>query len=395
MFLELPEGLVVDRDVIALRLRKSMYGLKPASRNWYLKLHDALTKLGFTSFLPDQCVFIYRDTNEIAVLAVYVDDCLLVSSNSDLRQSIVQLLGNIFEIKVMSEPRLFVGLELRRYEQAFVISQKQYLTKLARKFGVTDPQFTKTPMDTKLHIVRDLQGGEYPGLRALVGGLLYMTRCSRPDVYLAVNKVSRVLNYANEQIYCHALRILSYLQATKDYVLVFRSSDKRSVYAFVDASFADSREDQYQSTGGYLIFANGDLVAWACKKHQTTDNSTSMAEYTALNVALREIMFVKALSEDIEGISEPAIIYEDNSSTLAIANGTETSLSRFLLTKHFAIRQAVQAGEVIIEKVSTVDQLADIMTKALDKAKFETIRSFLLECVDFDDYINANFPEQK
>jgi len=120
-------------------------------------------------------------------------------------------------------------------------------------------------------------------------------------------------------------------------------------------------------------------VAWGTKKHPHTDTSTAQAEYTTIHHALREISFVRAFYTHIFDVMNPAIIYEDNSSALSIANGTETSFSRFLLTKYFAVRQAVMAGEIEVRKVATANQLANIMTKALEKTKFLFIRDFILE----------------
>lgn len=131
------------------------------------------------------------------------------------------------------------------------------------------------------------------------------------------------------------------------------------------------------------MFSHGDLIAWQTRKQKATSTSTAQAEYVALDDATKEIMFVREMHKQIAKNVQPAIIYEDNTSAINISLGTESTCSRFLLTKYYAIRQMAQAGEVIIRKVSTVDQLADIMTKSLDRSTFERIRNFLLECPDF------------
>ena len=115
---------------------------------------------------------------------------------------------------------------------------------------------------------------------------------------------------------------------------------------------------------------------WATHKQKSTATSTAQAEYTALNTVVREVAFLRELVKQVEGIYEPAVICEDNSSAIRIAEGTETTTSRFLLTKFYAIRQAVQEGSVVMKKVASIDQWADIMTKALDKSNFVRIRVF-------------------
>lgn len=66
--------------------------------------------------------------------------------------------------------------------------------------------------------------------------------------------VSRFQTVANEEIFNYALHILQYLIATAEYSLVYRSMNDTPIVAFVDASFADAKEANYESTGGHLIF---------------------------------------------------------------------------------------------------------------------------------------------
>lgn len=94
---------------------------------------------------------------------------------------------------------------------------------------------------------------------------------------------------------------------------------------------------------------------------------------------MHELAFIRKLQETICGRNKPAIVYEDNTSAMRIAEGTESSLSQFLLTKEYAIREAINNGEIEMRKVSSAEQLADILTKALDKSSFSKIRDFLLE----------------
>jgi len=280
----------------------------------------------------------------------------------------------------MMNPKMFLDLELRRLPFGYSMNQMMYIKKLARRFGIDESsKLVSTPMENRLRIERTGIVSEYPELRALIGGLLFIARNSRPDVLFAVNYVSRFMNEGTPQIFHYALRILKYLFSTADYSIVFRAASESSVVAYVDASFADARDSACQSTGGYLIFVNGDLVSWNTRKQKRTATSTTEAEYIALNDAVHEVAFIRKLQESICGRKEAAVIFKDNTSAMRIAEGTESSLSRFLLTKEFAIREAVNNGEIEMRKVSTVDQLADILTKALDKASFQRIRNFLLE----------------
>ena len=382
VYISVPEGYVTDSDVVALKLKKSLYGLKTSSKTWFTKFSSALLAIGFKAFMPDQCVFIMFRDEQIFVIVVYVDDCLFAFSDEKQGQAILDQLADTFKIKVMPKPKIFVGLQISRsYPDYFVINQQAYILRLGAKFNVFPPQHRSIPMQPRLRLIKKSERSEYPDLRALIGGLLFVARCARPDIMFAVNYLSRFVNVGSREIFDYAIDILKYLVSTDDYSLVYRSNDPRPIVTFVDASFADAIDDKYQSTGGYLVFCHGDLVAWANKKYDDTDTSTAGAELRALNHAVNEVIFIRALNNAATRRIDPALIYEDNISALHIANGTETPFSRFLMTKQWAIRQAITNGEIVVKKCTSAEQLADILTKALDRSKFQKIRDFLLRKV--------------
>ena len=62
-------------------LKKSIYELKQASRQWYLKFHDVISSFGFVENLMDQCIYQKVSGSKIYFLIPYVDDILLASNN--------------------------------------------------------------------------------------------------------------------------------------------------------------------------------------------------------------------------------------------------------------------------------------------------------------------------
>ena len=62
------------------RLKKSLYGLKQYSRQWYLKFHQAILDIGYEMSPLDHCVYVWRDKEKLALLSLYVDDILLASN---------------------------------------------------------------------------------------------------------------------------------------------------------------------------------------------------------------------------------------------------------------------------------------------------------------------------
>lgn len=75
-------------------------------------------------------------------------------------------------------------------------------------------------------------------------------------------------------------------------------------------------------------------------------------------------------------MKNPAIVYEDNTSAIHIAEGTETTESRFLMTRIHQARQLVKDGEIEILHIPDRDQIADVLTKANDRASFVCTKNF-------------------
>ncbi len=148
-------------------------------------------------------------------------------------------------------------------------------------------------MEPNLAIERSTIESEFPELRSLIGGLLFVARCTRPDILYSVNYISRFQNCSNEQTFKYAKRILKYLVFTEDFGLTFESKGNKSCVTFVDASFANVRDEPYQSTTGFLTFSFGNLIHWTTSKQRSTAMSTAESEFYTLNQAIHEFIFFK------------------------------------------------------------------------------------------------------
>jgi hypothetical protein len=73
IFLRFPAGFENKNDNWALKLKRNLYGLVQASRNWFLKLSAIYERLGFKQSKSDTCLFLRKDM----IIVLYTDDCLL------------------------------------------------------------------------------------------------------------------------------------------------------------------------------------------------------------------------------------------------------------------------------------------------------------------------------
>ena len=106
-----------------LKLVKSLYGTKQASRLWQMKLRDHLVNhMGFTCSLTDPCLFVKRDDKGgVMILGVYVDDIILAHKNSDLEWFIREFTGpNGFDAKHLGKLSWFLGMACDQHEDCSV-----------------------------------------------------------------------------------------------------------------------------------------------------------------------------------------------------------------------------------------------------------------------------------
>jgi uncharacterized protein with ParB-like and HNH nuclease domain len=96
------------------RLKKSIYGLKQASRQWYLKFDKTIRKFGFKENIEDNCMYAKFKKGKYIFLILYVDDILLASSDVSLLLKTKMFLSLNFDMKVLGEVSFVLGIEIHR-----------------------------------------------------------------------------------------------------------------------------------------------------------------------------------------------------------------------------------------------------------------------------------------
>jgi hypothetical protein len=89
---------IEGKEHMRCRLKKSIYGLKQASRQWYLKFNEVIKKFGFVKNQVDNCIYIKIKRSIFIKLVLYVDDILLASSNKNLLYETKRFLSSNFDM---------------------------------------------------------------------------------------------------------------------------------------------------------------------------------------------------------------------------------------------------------------------------------------------------------
>lgn len=373
-----PEFIQGDK---VCRLKKALYGLKQASRQWYLKLDSAMTAIGFERSSVDPCIYYLIDRNKMTFVAVYIDD-LLIFTNDLVRKSFLKNeLSKRFKMTDLGEAAYCVGLKLSRDRANGLIylNQQRHVMDLLIRFGMVDCNTAETPMDSNQKLTKDMSPKtsseieEMVGVpyQELVGGLLYISQGTRPDITYAVNTVSKFNNNPGKAHWIAAKRILRYLKRTMDAKLTFSVNGNNNILGYCDADWGSSIDDRKSCTG-YVFMFQGGAISWVCKRQPTIALSTTEAEYMSLAAAVQESLWLQSLHREFncDQQVQSMEIRSDNVSALDLASSTAYSArTKHIDIRHHFIRQYVQEKSVILVHVSTEEMLADVLTKALPSKK--------------------------
>jgi len=137
IYMDQPEGFVsTGKENMVCNLKKSIYGLKQASKQWYLKFNDTITSYGFVENTVDRCIYMKVSGSMFIILVLYVDDILLATNNVAMLHDVKKFLSNNFEMKDMGEASYVIGIKIfRDISQGLLeLSQKSYINKVLERF---------------------------------------------------------------------------------------------------------------------------------------------------------------------------------------------------------------------------------------------------------------------
>ncbi|KAK2578606.1 hypothetical protein KPH14_001023 [Odynerus spinipes] len=354
-------------------LNKALYGLRQAGRRWHETLGTKFKELGFVPSAADPCVFYSGEGEDIVMAAVYVDDILVASRNEKAIEDLMTHLSKSFEIRNLGEVKYCLGIEFSRLNGEIVMNQKGYINDILCRFHMTNSNPVATPLDPGSKLKRN-EGALKPEekdlpYRELIGTLMYLAVCSRPDIAHAVSYLSQYCNYYDGTHWTAAKRVLRYLKGTSHIGLRFKKN-AASLTGYVDADWANCLDDRRSYTG--YVFSLGECpISWESRKQRTVALSSTEAEYMALTEAAKEAIYLRRFLLEL-GFARLAVVkvFSDNHGALKLGeNPVFHNRTKHIDTRHHFIRETLKNGFLKVEYKSTDDMAADILTKGLSGPK--------------------------
>lgn len=193
IYMKQPEGFVLKgQEHKVCRLVKSLYGLKQAPKQWHEKFDNVMMTNGFIINECDKCIYIKVTPNGYILLGLYVDDMLIIGSNNEMIIQTKSMLKGKFDMKDMGLADVILGIKIIRTSKGITLSQDHYAEKILERFKTYSNGTAKTPVDPQLHLTKNsgeaVSQVEYA---RVIGSLMYLTNCTRPDLAHSVNVLSR------------------------------------------------------------------------------------------------------------------------------------------------------------------------------------------------------------
>nr|GEZ22701.1 putative reverse transcriptase, RNA-dependent DNA polymerase, Gag-polypeptide of LTR copia-type [Tanacetum cinerariifolium] len=312
IYMKIPQGFSKEGETRVCRLRKSLYGLKQASRNWYHKFTTFLLSLNFKQSKADHSLFIYETTNTTVIALIYVDDVITGNCPNKI-QEVKKQLDKEFSIKDLATLKYFLGIEVVKTKDGLVLSQRKYTLDILNDCGKLGCKPSTFPIEQGLKLDKGEHEATVDASQycRLIGRLLYL-QATRPDITYSVIVLSQFVADPRKSHLEAANRVLRYLKATP----------------------------------------GGTPISWKSKKQSVVSQSSAEAEYKAMASTVSEVLWVRWLLSELRiDTSSPTPLFW----LLSVCGGWLSGLRVVIVWWHNMELGAAQNGATRGSDVSRMD----------------------------------------
>jgi hypothetical protein len=357
--------------------------------------------------MVDQCIYVKHIPNlPPLVLCLYVDDTIIASHEDAIPvwNRDKALISQCYKIKDIGVCRWVLGMSVEQSDDRSVItlSQHTYIHELLKQFMSVDCKPASTP-----HLADHLfdptkQDGYSPLLltadqhmryRSIVGALLYAANTTRADIALVVNQLARYVDKPCAHHMVAAKHVLRYLKGTEHFKMRFIQQQSephaaqqhtddtytpQEIVIYTDASWGELSIDGRRSMTGVLVQLYGNCTHWTSKVQTCTALSSCESEYIAIAAGVQEAIWCRNWIAQLLNKHTVVTLYVDNQSAIctALNDHSHERTKHIDIRLHF-IRDIVRMGLIQIRYVPTDYQLADCLTKPLERIKLNHFRQLI------------------
>ena len=302
VYVRLP-SICGDQPGYVRRLYKALYGHPKAGNLWNCDFVTFARIEGFQPTARDKCLF-FRP-RPYFLLALYVDDLLGACECSRFLKKFFNKLAATFKIRDLGSPSSFLGIDVcyDSDQRCVALSQQNYILDLATKFNLPPTLRPVTPIRSdyysQLEAAQPQPVLEEVPYRELVGALIFVMVCTRPDIAFAVACLTQYFSAPRALHWEQALRCLGYLVGTSSFGILLGAGGPDELVAFSDSDWAGDPVTR-RSIGGYIIFFGNSVLCWSSKTQRgIIALSSTESEFIQLALSVRQLLFIQPIFQDI------------------------------------------------------------------------------------------------
>ena len=419
IYMEFPSGLnsVPGIDIpegkVAL-LKKSLYGLKQAGNIWWATLSEQLVKCHFQACDAEPCCWVYNRKGLMISIILHVDDALVTSNDMVAARKILKKIDGTLKHTIDAKPASwYLGMKIDQFISSsgvldsVKLSQNSYIEQLCKSNGVVvgKGRSVKTPCNPiKLSKASNSTDESVDTLkrqakfRANVGALLFLTRCTMPQISFAVGRLGRFASNSGPDHWKEMEHLFKYLgsvkntgirycrpsfsdktEAARDSLLPqaiissWNNNKSSSFQCYTDSDFAGC-PDTSRSTSGVTVTWMGAAICWMSSLQACVTLSTAEAEMVALSKAAQEAIWLRRFLGELmrKEISIPTTLHCDNLATLALVdNRVHHARTKHIMLRQNFVREHKDSGELNPVHIATDANIADGFTKVLNQVTMD------------------------
>jgi hypothetical protein len=363
-----------------LQLKKNIYGTRQAARAWHVRLSTWMEEHEYLPINNEKTIFMKWEGDDFIIHGVFVDDFKSIPTSKKLKDEFERLYSADFEFTGGNLMTSFLGLEVEQMESGIHLHLDTYIQELIEEFRMMYKKFVKpktVPMAPGL-VLDDSDCPELPDpikqkhYRSFVAKVQFAAYWVRFDISYTAAQLARFCVSAGPSHWAALAHLIGYLIHRPSLKLVYRRDAVGGLDGFADSDWGNSASRR--STTGLLARYNRRPVLWRSKMQKTVSLSSAEAEYYSASEMAVEIIYLRNLLANMRLVQKDHTpIYEDNTACIEWSNhvmGGRERAKHIDIRKHFA-HEAVQNGHMRLYKIPTEYQLADLLTKALQRGQFE------------------------
>nr|GEV52839.1 copia protein [Tanacetum cinerariifolium] len=105
--------------------------------------------------MVDNILFMKKSKSHLVIVQIYVDDIIFGFTSQNLCDDFAKIMHDEFEMSMMGELNLFLGLQIKQMDDKIIFNQSKYLKEMLKKFGLEDSKPTKTSISTEIKLTKD------------------------------------------------------------------------------------------------------------------------------------------------------------------------------------------------------------------------------------------------